>query len=95
MSRKEEVIIHQLRTGKSPLAANCLYRYKKLPEEKGRCLQGCDAKETVEHLLSCPVYGRQRLETCGATNILELLNNKPDKIILFLEKIGRLAAPDL
>ena len=55
MTRTDEVTIHQLRTGKIPLAAHCLAKYKGLTEEKGFCLQGCKEKETVEHLLTYPI----------------------------------------
>ena len=63
LERKEEVLIHQLRTGKCPIAAHCLAKYKGLEEEKGYCLAGCKTKEenkTVEHLLKCPMYDLQR-----------------------------------
>ena len=47
LSRKEEVLIHQLRCGKSPLVANCLYKYLGLTEDHGLCIEGCREKETV------------------------------------------------
>ena len=74
LSRKEEVLIHQLRTGKSPLAANCLYKYLGLKEEDGLCLAGCKEKETVEHLLTCVMYDKQRWETLQDKDILTALN---------------------
>ena len=95
LSRKEEVLIHQLRCGKSPLAANCLYKYLGLPEENGLCIMGCNEKETVEHLLTCKVYDKQRWETLQTMDPIEALNDCPDKVLAFLKKIGRLAAPDL
>ena len=90
IDRAKEVLIHQLRTGKTPLAAHCLAKYKNLPDSKGMCVEGCNVKETVEHLLTCPIYAKQRNEVCGPSNILE-----PAKVLKFLRRIGRLAAPEL
>ena len=95
MKRANEVLIHQLRTGKTPLAAHCLAKYKSLPAIKGFCMQGCNEKETVEHLLSCPYYAKERNEVCYSNNIVGLLNNDPDKVLKYLTKIGRLAAPEM
>ena len=95
LSRRDEVIIHQLRTGKSPIAANCLYKYRGLTEDKGKCLAGCGEKETVEHLLTCVIYDKQRLEVCGDKDIIKLLNDNPVEVLSYLDKIGRRAIPDL
>ena len=95
LTRKEEVLIHQLRCGKSPLAANCLYKYLGLSEEHGLCMMGCREKETVEHLLTCKVYDQQRWETLQNLDPISALNDCPDKVLAFLKKIGRLTAPDL
>jgi len=95
VTRKDEVTIHQLRTGKSPLAAHCLAKYKNLPENKGMCLAGCNTKETVEHLLTCPIYAKQRQDVCGLDSPIVLLNDDPVRVLKFLRKIGRLTAPDL
>ena len=99
MSRADQVLIHQLRTSRSPLAANCLVKYMTEVddvEEKKKCLAGCGEKETVEHLLTCPLYGRERQMICGGgADILKLLNEDPAKVLEFLNLIGRSAAPDL
>ena len=97
LTRKEEITIHQLRTGKSPLAAHCLtkLRYKGLPDNEGKCLAGYDVMETVEHLLNCPMYGRQRQSVFGHDNITKDLNTEPEKILEFLKKIKRMTAPEL
>ncbi len=95
MTRADEVTIHQLRTGKTPLAAHCLAKYKGLTKEKGFCLQGCKEKETVEHLLTCPIYERQRREVFDEEDVLKALNNNPGKVLDFLKRIGRTAAPEL
>ena len=89
LSRREEVTIHQLRCGKSPLAANCLYKYLGLSEEHGLCMMGCKQKETVEHLLTCKMYDRQRWEILENEDILQALNDCPEKVLLFLKRIGR------
>ena len=54
LSREEEVIINQLRTGKSALSRKCLTRYKGMSPEHAKCIE-CGEEETVEHLLTCPV----------------------------------------
>ena len=65
-------------------------------------MQGCNEKETVEHLLTCPLYAKERNEVCNS-NIVGLptswdsykcINNDPDKVLKYLTKIGHLAAPE-
>ena len=51
--------------------------------------------ETVEHLLNCPIYARQRQAVFGHDNITKDLNTKPGKILEFLKKIKRQTAPEL
>ena len=97
MTREEEVITHQLRVGRSPLARKCLSRYKGLDEEHAKCLE-CpyDVKESVEHLLTCPVKeGVRRTITDEDDNFLSFLNSDPHKILQYLERAGRRTAPDL
>ena len=48
----------------------------------------------MEHLLTCPLYAKERNEVCDS-NIVGLLNNDPDKVLKYLTKIGRLAAPEM
>ena len=95
MTRADEVTIHQLRTGKTPLAAHCLAKYKGLTKEKGYCLEGCKEKETVEHLLTCPIYERQRRMVFDDDDVVKALNDTPGKVLDFLKRIGRTAAPEL
>ena len=97
MTREEEVITHQLRVGRSPLARKCLSRYKGLDEEHAKCLE-CpyEVKESVEHLLTCPVKeGVRRTITDEDDNFLSFLNSDPHKILQYLERAGRRTAPDL
>ena len=95
LTRQEETTIHQLRTGKSPLAAHCLTRYAGLPDNLGVCLAGCDTMETVEHLISCPMYTQPRNEVFGHDNVIKDLNSQPKKILKFLQKIKRDTPPSL
>ena len=95
LDRQEEITIHQLRTGKSPLAAHCLTRYSGLPDDKGKCLAGCDTMETVDHLLNCPIYAQPRHYVFGHDDVTQDLNQEPKKILKFLKKIDRLTAPKL
>ena len=75
----QETTIHQLRTGKSPLAAHCLTRYGRL-NNKGVCPAGCNTMETVEHRISCPMYAKPR------NNVIKDLNGEPRKIPKFLRR---------
>ena len=94
--REDEILIHQLRTGKSPLAAKCLARYKKLEEEEySKCLKDCGASESVEHLLTCPAYEMIRRDIFLDKDIIEVLNDDPTKVLCYLDRIGRRTAPDL
>ena len=95
LTRQEETTIHQLRTGKSPLAAHCLTRYAGLPDNKGVCLAGCNTMETVEHLISCPMYTQPRNEVFGHDNVIKDLNSQPKKMLKFLKKIKRDTPPSL
>ena len=63
MTRADEVTSHQLRKGKTPLVAHCLAKYKGMTKEKGYCLEGYKEKETVDQLLTCPIYERQKYLT--------------------------------
>ena len=53
---EDEVIINQLRTGKSALSRKCPTRYKGMTPEHAKCLE-CGEEESVAHLLTCPVKG--------------------------------------
>ena len=95
ITRKEEVTIHQIRTGKSPLVRSCWARYAKKPEEERYCQNGCNAKETVRHLFwDCPAYTAQRMKHFG-THIPEedILFKKPKSILKFLDDTGHSTAP--
>ena len=41
------------------------------------------------------MYDKQRWETLQDKDILTALNEDPEKVLLYLKKIGRLASPDL
>jgi ribonuclease HI len=57
ISRKDEVTIHQIRTGRTPLVRSCWARYASKPDEERLCQNGCNVKETVQHLIwDCPLY---------------------------------------
>ena len=97
MTREDEVAIHQLRVGKSPLPRKCLTRYKGLGEEHVKCLE-CPyiVKESVEQLLTCPMKEAiRRSMTKSDEELLNLLNEDPRKILHYLERVGRRTAPDL
>ena len=78
MERADEILIHQLRVGKSPIAVHCLAKYRRLDDEKGFCMAGCQEKETIEHLLLCPMYKRQRREELDEEDPAKLPNKNPE-----------------
>ena len=53
---EDEVIINQLRTGKSALSRKCPTRYKGMTPEHAKCLE-CGEEDSVVHLLTYPVKG--------------------------------------
>ena len=95
ISRKDEVTIHQIRTGRTPLVRSCWARYASKPEEERLCQNGCDVKETVQHLSwDCPMYSAQRLEHFGTIYPeKDVLFQNPDKILKFLHDTGHSTAP--
>ena len=58
-------------------------------------MAGCREKETIEHLLLCPMYERQRREELEEEDVIKILKNNPERVLVFLRRIGRTAAPDL
>lgn len=95
VTRKEEVTIHQLRTGASPLVRSCWARYAQRPEAERLCPNGCDVKEDVQHVFwGCPFYSAQRMKHFGSTDPEpDILFGHPKPILKFLEAIGHSTAP--
>ena len=95
VTRKEEVTIHQLRTGASPLVRSCWARYARRPEAERLCPNGCDIKEDVQHVFwSCPFYSAQRMKHFGSiTPAPDILFGPSRPILKFLEEIGHSTAP--
>ena len=95
LSRAQEVSIHQLRTGASPLVRSCWARYMSMPEEERLCPNGCSKKEDVQHIFwDCPMYNAQRLKHFGTVTPDEKILFKDEQNILaFLEDIGHSTAP--
>ena len=95
VSRKQEVTIHQLRTGKSPLARSNWARYAKRPDEERLCPNGCNEKESVEHIIwKCPLYSAQRMKHFGHTNPpTNILFTDPKRILKYMDETGHSTAP--
>ena len=95
VTRKEEITIHQLRTGSTPLSKSCWARYAGKPESKRLCPNGCNINEDVEHLFwGCPMYSAQRMRHFGSTHPeRDVLFGHPRPILKFLEDIGHSTAP--
>jgi len=97
LSRKDETIIHQLRTGASPLVRSCWANYASRPEEEKMCPHGCQRKEDVEHIIwGCPEYAGQRLKHFGTVMPDDkILFGNENNIINFLDDIGHSTAPSV
>ena len=95
VTRKEEVIIHQLRTGASPLVRSHWARYAQRPEAERLCPNGCNVKEDVLHVFwSCPYYSGPRMKHFGSTDPEpDILFGHAKPILKFLEEIGHSTAP--
>ena len=96
LKRKDQILIHQLRIGKSPIARNNLAIYKNLDENEKLCQNGCNVKETVKHLFYCPLYDEIRLRVFGKINVsLSILNENPDEVMKYLSYLGRTSVPPI
>ena len=95
VTRKEEVTIHQLRTGTSPLVRGCWARYAQRPEAERLCPNGCNIVEDVAHLFwDCPYYAAQRMRHFGTTSPeRNILFGNPRPILKYLENTGHSTAP--
>ena len=94
MSRKDQITIHQLRLGSTPLVRNNLAVYKNLDDKEKLCPNGCNVKETVKHLFTCPLYSGLRQRVFGDTDVsLKVLNDKPEDVMEYLSMMGRTSAP--
>ena len=87
-SRKDSITIRQLRTGKSPLLRQYMYRIGKA--DSPTCLN-CDegAEESAEHLLvKCPRWEMKR-RACFQEDVdPRVLFRNTDKLVEFLGSIG-------
>ena len=94
-TQKEEVTIHQLRTGTSPLVRGCWARYAQRPEAERLCPNGCNIVEDVAHLFwDCPYYAAQRMRHFGTTSPeRNILFGNPRPILKYLENTGHSTAP--
>ena len=52
-------------------------------------MAGCREKETIEHLLLCPMYKRQRREDMDEEDPVKLLSKNPERVLKFLKRIVR------
>ena len=96
INRRDEVTIHQLRTGTSSLVRSNWARYNKLPETERYCPNGCAEVEDVEHIVwKCPSYAAQRMKHFGATELEHdiLFKENPRTILKYIDDIGHSSAP--
>jgi len=95
LSRKDDILIAQLKTGKTPVVRACLAFYKKKDRNERMCTE-CGVVEDVEHLLlTCRQWGRERQIHLGTNPTLKILNDDPVMVLEYMRAIGRTAAPAL
>ena len=95
ITRKQEITIHQLRTGVTPLVRNCWANYARRPDDEKLCPNGCNEKEDVYHVIwKCPYYSALRMKHFGTiTPEDDILFGDPYNILKFLKDSGHSTAP--
>ena len=89
INRREERIIHQLRTGECPLTKRYL---KRTNQSENDVCDDCNvSKDDINNmLLECPRFEIIRRNIFGLNPNLTILEDKPEDVIKYLLKIGRL-----
>lgn len=59
LSRKDDILINQLKTGKTPVVRACLAFYKKKGRSERMCTE-CGVVKDVHLLIKCSLWGRER-----------------------------------
>jgi hypothetical protein len=92
MGRKHQRELARLRSGYSPLLAKDLSVWSK---EGGPECQFCGhEREDTVHLFACPATACHRQDIFGSTDPgLQVLVKQQPKVILYLQRIGKLARP--
>ena len=88
-SRRDQVLLHQLRTNRCPLLQATLHRWNR-PDTDGLCSE-CGVAEDTEHVIcDCPKYQTARSALLGHIPALTVLQSDPDAVLRFMRRTGLL-----
>ena len=89
-NRKEEVVIHQLRTNHCPLLNSTLHKWGKPDCNNGNCLS-CGVPEDSNHFFNeCTAFTMARLDTFGSFTPDPKDLQNPNLLVQYLRRTGRL-----
>ena len=93
-SRRDQVLLHQLRADRCPLLQATLARWNR-PDTDGLCPE-CGVPEDTDHVVcDCPKYQAARSALLGHTLTLTVLQSDPDAVLKFMRRTGLLQGPIL
>ena len=88
-SRRDQVLLHQLRANRCPLLQATLFRWNR-PDTDGLCPE-CGVAEDTEHVIcDCPKYQAARSALLGHIPALTVLQSDPDAVLMFMRRTGLL-----
>ena len=88
-SRRDQVLLHQLRADRCPLLQATLARWNR-PDTDSLCPE-CGVPEDTEHVVcDCPKYQAARSALLGHTPTLTVLQSDPDAVLKFVRRTGLL-----
>ena len=92
LTRWEAVTVSQLRTGRSSLTRDTLYKFGRTPDEK---CPACGEPDSATHLLlECPAYEAARRRRWGIDpSLADVLGGPAKKIMDFIRGVGRTEPP--
>lgn len=92
-SRREQVVLHQLRVNRCPLLRDTLRRWRR-PGEDGLCEDCNEAEDSTHYLLDCARYQPARQRIFGPLPFISILQDDPDGVVRFIRATGLLRRPD-
>ena len=88
-SRRDQVLLHQLRANRCPLLQATLFKWNR-PDTDGLCPE-CGVAEDTEHVIcDCPKYQAARSALLGHIPALTVLQSDPDAVLKFMRRTGLL-----
>ena len=88
-SRRDEVMLHQLRANRCPLLQATLFKWNR-PDTDGLCPECGVAEDTEQVICDCPKYQSARSALLGHIPELTVLQSDPDAVLRFMRRTGLL-----